>query len=403
MIGSQLLSGPAPKRPTTRKMLEVIRHLGAVQIDSIHVVARSHHIVLWSRLGNHPQSWLNDLLANHRAIFEYWTHAAAYSPIELYPCFRRAMLSGEKGGGARAARWKAENTDVIKQVIEYINEYGAVCTRSFDAPEGVERAAPWAWHGNKPTNRALDILWSDGTLMVDRRESFTRYYDLTESILPEWSDSEIPTVETERATLTEHTINALGVTTARWLPDYFRMNGWRQRSGGQSIAEEMLDYLVETGAALPATIDGIDEPAYVSAAAIDKRFKPGRTTLLSPFDSLVWDRLRTQQLWDFDLKLEAYTPKDQRQYGYFSLPILHRDRLVGRLDPKVDRKTGTLHIRTLHLEDDFQKEADDRFFNELAGCLLDFAAFNHADSIQIDPAVPQTTASKLNSAIRNSG
>jgi uncharacterized protein YcaQ len=400
-LGAQLLAGPTPKRPTKARMLETIRHLGALQIDSISVVARSHHIVMWSRIGNHPTDWLYDLLEKDRAIFEYWAHAAAYVPIELFPYFRRIMLNFDHetgdGWGEGTVQWIRENQDLIDHVVNHIRENGPVSTKSFAPPEGAEKASPWAWYGNKPTNRILEFLWTNGTLMIDRREKFQRWYDLREQVHPEWSDDMLPSEEEQRLALSDAATRAMGVTTRRWLPDYFRTWGSRAITG--AMTQRILDDLVERGALTPARIKGLDDQAYVRTELLERRIPMSRTTLLSPFDNLVWHRMRTAGLFDFELFLEAYTPAEKRRWGYFSLPILYRDQLVGRLDPKADRKARHFTVRALHLEDWFVPKADERFYASLANTLWDFAAFNACDTISIERSDPEYAAVALRNAL----
>ncbi len=401
-IGAQQLAGPPPRRPTKRRMRETIQKLGALQIDSISVVARSHHIVLWSRLGNHPPEWLDELFYRDRALFEYWAHAAAYVPIELFPYFRRVMLDRANpdgnGWGARTREWMRENAEVIDHVVAYISEHGPASSSTFAAPDGSTRAEPWAWYGNKPTNLALDLLWTMGTLMIDRREKFQRWYDLTERVMPDWDDANLPSVEEEHRTLGAAAVRAMGITTVRWLPDYFRKN-WGSPAIPGSTARQVMNGLVEGGLVVPARVRGWDEEAFVWAELLDRRIPPSRTTLLSPFDSLVWDRRRTTGLFDFELMLEAYTPAPKRRYGYFSLPILYRDRLVGRLDPKAERATRTFFVRVLHLEPWFESVADDRFYHALARTLHDFARFNACDEIVVERSDPDAAAPALRDAL----
>lgn len=399
MIGAQLLSGPPPKRPTKRRMLEIIQHLGALQIDSISVVERSHHLVLWSRLGNHPTEWLYELHGEDRALFEYWAHACAYVPIELYGCFRRIMREFGENIPNRLPDWFEENPGILETVMERVRQEGAVTTKSFKPPEGSARAKPWAWYGNKPTNLALDILWTSGELMVDRREKFQRHYDLAERVYPEWDDSQSPDLDEERDRLADVTINALGVSTARWLPDYFRTHRAPNAITAKN-ANAVLDSLIERGVAVRGRIKELDAEVAVSTAALERNFKPSRTTMLSPFDNLIWHRLRTQELFNFDVRLEVYVPKAKRQYGYFSLPILYRDELVGRLDPKVDRKAGVLYVNALHLEPAFAGRDDDRFYNELATTLRDFRDFNGASEICVQAADPAHAGPALRDALR---
>lgn len=401
-IGAQLLAGPTPKRPTKQRMRDVIRHLGALQIDSISVVARSHHIVMWSRLGNHPQEWLYELHGRDRALFEYWAHAAAYVPIESFHLFRRKMLSyaiEELGGmGQETREWMIENHLVIERILDTIREHGAVSAKSFEPPEGSERAAAWAWYGNKPTNRGLDILWTMGHLMIDRRESFLRYYDLRERVHPDWDDSTLPSVEEEQYALAEIALRAMGVVTPQWLPDYFRV-AWGRRTSAGSTAERLLNQLVENGAGVRARVKGIEDDAVVASYLLEKRIPVSRTTLLSPFDSLVWHRRRTAEMFGFPLLLESYTPAEKRRYGYFSLPILYRDQLVGRIDPKADRKARVLIAKAVHLEPWFTPLANERFYLSLARALIDFAAFNSCDAIEVGVGDPPVAAELLRAAL----
>ncbi len=402
-LGAQLLAGKPPRRPTKQLMRDTIRHLGALQIDSISVVARSHHIVMWSRLGDHPPEWLDELLHTDRAIFEYWAHAAAYVPIEHYPFFRRMMLEHRSGSGSawskRSREWINENQELVDSVVSHVREHGAVSTTTFSAPEGAERSAPWAWYGNKPTNIALDVLWTNGTLMIDRRDKFKRWYDLTERVHPTWEDRLIPSIEEEQRTLAAVALTALGVTTARWLPDYFRKN-WGRGSIPGNASSMILNHLVDTGYATRVKINGIDDDAFALTSLLSRQIPLSRTTLLSSFDSLVWDRRRTAELFNFELMLEAYTPAPKRRYGYFSLPILYRDQLVGRLDPKAERKSGLFIVKSLHLEPSFVGRDDDRFYASLAITLHEFAKFNGCNDFSIERSDPDDAASRLSHALR---
>jgi uncharacterized protein len=379
-------------------MLATIKHLGAVQIDSISVVQRSHHLVLWSRLGNHPAEWLDELLGDDKEIFEYWVHAAAYAPVDLYPYFRRQMISYKDVATVRTLEWINDNQDVLDSVLDHVRQHGPVTTKSFDAPPGASRAEAWAWYGNKPTNVALELLWSSGELMIDRRLKFQRVYDLTERVLPHWSDAELPPVEEERRMLALQTLNALGVTTTGWISDYFRTHSTRPAIPRKQIPDVM-EELVDLGQAQRGNVKGLDEPVYISSQALSRKFKPSRTTLLSSFDSLVWDRKRTMAMFDFYLQLEAYTPRQKRVYGYFSLPILYRDRLVGRLDPKAHRAAGELSIQSFHLEPWFVGKDDKRFYEQLGATLHDFGAFNGTDHITVHACNPPESRERLLAAI----
>jgi len=400
MIGAQLLSGPPPKRPTKRKMREVIRRLGVVQIDSISVVERSHHLVLWSRLGNHPAEWLYELHGQDRALFEYWGHACAYVPIELFGPFRRQMLDYPERFHPDTRKWIEENREVLDHVMAFVHANGAVNARSFDPPTGAGKAAPWAWYGNKPTNLALDLLWTMGHLMIDRREGFQRFYDLPERVHPCWDDElHLPSEDEAHETLAANAARAMGITCARWLPDYYR-SGSRAALPRETI-EPLLRRLVERDLVVPARVRGLEGDFFVWKELLEAKLRPSRTTLLSPFDSLIWDRRRARELFGYEVKFEVYVPRAKRRYGYYNLAILHRDQLVGQLDPKVDRKARVLTINSLHLEPPFVGRDDERFYAELAATLQDFRDFNKADEIVIERSDPPEAADRLRAALES--
>lgn len=339
-LAAQGLAAPPRKRATKDGVLATIRRMGALQIDTIHIVARSPYLVLWSRVGRYDPAWLDQLLAEGR-LFEYWAHAACFLPIEEYPLFRWGMLHDRQ----HSREWMGEHAEVAQRVLATVHERGEVRSADFERTDG-RGGTWWDW---KPEKRALEVLFNLGELMIARRERFQRVYAPRDRILPEWDDAAMASPEESRRALVERTVRALGITTARWVPDYFRL-----RVAGVSA---ILESLVADGVLLPARIDGLKDRVYVhvehveaAEAAAHGRLRSSVTTLLSPFDPIVWHRERAEQLFGFAYKIETYTPADQRRYGYFTLPILHRGRLVGRLDPKAHRKEGVLEVRRLHLE-----------------------------------------------------
>ena len=372
-----------PPRATDRavvkaRLLETIRALGCVQIDTISVVARSHETVLWSRVGAYDPALLAELHHPDGALFEYWAHAAALVPIEMFPYFRRFMAHAEEvyaGDGS----WARANADVLERVLATVRERGPVGSRDFERPEG-PRPAPWAWWGGKPDRRALDHLWTVGELMVLKREGFQRVYELTERVLPGELAAVEPTEEERRRFFTERALRALGVATPRWAADYFRA-GSRPHVPPRAVAAELAALEAE-GLARRVTIPGFLEPGpvWVAAEMLPRlaelradRGWPTLTTLLSPFDSLVWHRGRALALFGFDYRLESYTPAPKRRYGYYTLPILHRGRLVGRLDPVYDRRRRVLTVKAVHLEPEVRATAT--LAGAVAGALRDYVGF----------------------------
>jgi hypothetical protein len=347
MLKAQHLDRPPELLATKADVREAIRRMGELQIDTIHVVNRSPYLALWSRLGNYPPEWLDELLAEG-ALFEYWAHAMCFLPIEDYPLHRRRMLDAiqERAQPARwAMDWIRDNPEVVERVRAHLRENGAVRSIEFES----KNRPPGGWWNWKEEKNALEALLFTGEVMIARRQNFQRVYDLRERVLPGWDDANTPASEEMRRALILRTVQALGITLAEWVPDYFR-----QLKKGIS---QQLESLVVEGSLIKVEVDGIESPAYVHAEQIylleEAASKTGNTTLttlLSPFDPLVWHRQRARQLFNFDYTIECYTPATKRHYGYFSLPILQRGQIIGRLDPKAHRAQGVFEVKALHLE-----------------------------------------------------
>jgi len=363
--------------------------MGVLQIDSISVVARSPYLVLWSRLGSYEPRWLDELLAEG-AIFEYWSHAACFIPIEDYGLYRRLMIEG----GEKTRTWMRAHPEEIEHVMERINENGPVRAAEFARTDG--RAGGW-WEW-KPEKRALEHLFAAGELMISRRENFHRVYDLRERVLanalPDWEDALAPNEQEVRRALTLKAVRALGVAVARWVPDYFRT----PKKGVPGLLEELAD----EGSLLRSRIE--DEPAYVhpdNATPAENILSGGSrssvTTLLSPFDPVVWDRARALELFGFDYRIEVYTPAARRRYGYYSLPILHNGALVGRLDAKAHRKQGTFEVKAIHLEPD--TPVNDDLVSGLGDALRDCAGWHGTPEVVVRRFNPSELARPLQGRI----
>jgi uncharacterized protein YcaQ len=402
-IASRLDRRPRPTRDRAvqkARVLETIRHLGCVQLDTISVVSRAHETALWTRLGAYEPALLGELHAQDGLLTEYWAHAAAIIPIETFPFFREAM-DAYRAKYEQHARI-VENQAVVGRVLERIRENGAMASRHFERPEGRKPEA-WEWYGGKPARQALDHLWSCGDIMVARRESgFQRVYDLTERLIPGEYLACRPTPEERQRFFTTGALRALGVATPRWIADYFR--DWaRPYSTAKAVAAGMKALAAE-GLALPVTVDGISDPVWLDPALLPRleelragKGRPTLTTLLSPFDNLIWNRGRMADLWGFQYKIEVYTPARKRVYGYYTMPILHRGRLVGRLDPSLDRKNRILTVRKLFLESG--EPATDSLAKAIAGALWDFAGFLGADEVSLIAAEPGVFGPMLGGAL----
>jgi uncharacterized protein len=341
-----LLQSP-PLNPKKADVLATIRRMNVLQIDTIHVVARSPYLVLWSRLGDYAPQWLDELLAEG-ALFEYWSHAACFLPMEDYPQYRRRMLHLEAAGSERTALRLAAEPLLHIELLEHVRSAGPVRATDFDHVDGRKGNGWWDW---KPDKLRLETLFTAGEIMVKRREKFQRMYDVRERVLPSHllDDAAVPSGESVHRLWTLAAVKAMGFAPARWIGDYFRHAG--------RVPSPHPDRLVETGALLRIQVQGMTECAYVHPdhaallnGAANDALKPSHCTVLSPFDPLVWDRERALKLFNFDYRIECYTPEAKRKYGYFTLPILVRGELVGRLDAKAHRASGVFEVRALHLE-----------------------------------------------------
>ena len=349
LLAAQGLHEPPVRAAGAADVLAIIRRMGLLQLDSISVIARSHYLVLWSRLGAYDLAWLDALLPAG-ALFEYWAHAMCLLPIEDYAIYRQRMC-GYAEGGAYRSRAAPEVQVAIDRVLAHLEEHGPARVGAM----GEARAKAGTWWAWTPTRQALEYLFNAGEVMVARRDGFQRVYDLRERVLPGWDDAAtLGHAEGTRA-LVLKAVKALGVAPARWIalyvPDYLR-----SRTAKRELPH-ILAGLADEELLLPVAVDGWREPAYIHRdhVALAEQAAAGGlqssvTTLLSPFDPVVSDRARAEELFGFRYRIEVYTPAARRQYGYFTLPLLHRGALVGRVDAKAHRKAGMFEVKALHLE-----------------------------------------------------
>lgn len=400
VIASRLDRRPRPTRdPRAQRarLHEMIRALGCVQLDTISVISRSHETVLWSRLGQYDPRVLNALYAEGGALTEYWAHAAAIIPIETFPYYRGGMADYVAKYEAEGS-WAADNLHLMTAIQQRFRDEGELASRHFERADD-HRPEAWEWYGGKPARQALQHLWSRGDLMIARRESgFQRVYDLTERLVPEPHFSHEPTQAERVRFFTLSALRALGVTHPAWAADYFRT--WARPHIRPPDSQGELQRLEAEGLAIPITVPDVRGPLWMDAALAPRlldlregRGKPTLTTLLSPFDNLIWNRQRDEQLFDIDLRIEFYTPAPKRVYGYYSLPILHRGDVVGRLDAVVDRRAHLLTVRNVHLEARTRPSA--ALATALAGALWDLATFLQAEEVLVLSSDPPEFAELL--------
>jgi uncharacterized protein YcaQ len=289
-------------------------------------------------------------------------------------------------------KWAQDHPKVMKKVRMHLRKNGAVRSAEFENSSHV----PGGWWNWKEEKDALETLLFTGEVMVARRQNFQRVYDLRERILPGWDDAVVPSREDVQRTLTLRTVRALGIAFPSWVPDYLH--------DPKKGISKLLDALAREHLLIQVEVKGFEELAYIHPdhadlveAAIAGDLEPTRTTLLSPFDPLIWDRKRALELFDFDYKIECYTPAAKRRYGYFTLPILHHGRLIGRLDPKAHRAQGIFEIKAVHVEPNVRLTK--RLIADLAAALHDLAAWHGTPNIMVSPLDPTEAAILLKAAL----
>lgn len=370
-------------RPVEKQdVLAAIRRMGALQIDTINVVARSPYLVLWSRLGDYNPDWLDELLSEG-ALFEYWSHAMCFLPIEDYPLYRRFMLNGSRGW-SWAASWVDEHGELVSWVMDRIRREGALRSADF-ANDHKPAGGWWNWKEEKIALESQLIL---GELMITRRQRFQRVYDLRSRVLPGWDDgpdgANIPSREEALLEFTLKSVQSLGVALEKWVPDYFRL----RKTGNAS----RLEALAADGRIRKVEIEGLPGPAYLCPERMPAD-RVNLTTVLSPFDPLVWDRQRLKDLFGFDYTIEVYTPASKRRFGYFTLPILHNGELVGRLDPKAHRADGLFEVKALALEPDVNPTEE--LVEGLASALRRLAVWHGTPELVIRRSEPADLVDRL--------
>jgi hypothetical protein len=387
-LAAQGMLQPRRRKASKADVLDAVRRMGMLQIDTISVVARSPYFVLWSRLGDYEPEWLDQHLAEG-GLFEYWAHEACFVPIEDYGLYRHRMVDPESMGWKYSASWMREHAAEVARVLEHIRANGPTRSSDFERNDG-KAGGWWEW---KPEKRSLEVLFTSGALMIARRHNFQRIYDLAERVLPGWDDSQMPPLPEVRRQFVLRAVKALGVARAAWIADYHRTR--RPHPDPEDLAGR--------GELLRVRVEGWSEPAYVHPDHLDLaqraaggELAPTLTTLLSPFDPIVWDRRRALELFDFDYRLECYTPAEKRRYGYFTLPILRRGQLAGRIDAKAHRRSGVFELKTVILEPGVR--AGEGFVRDVAAAILRCARWHRCRTVQVGDTTPLELGLRLAAA-----
>jgi uncharacterized protein YcaQ len=336
LAAQQFGAAKAPLKTST-SFAQVVRGLGVVQIDSVNVLVRSHYLPAFSRRGNYSRTLLDRAAYDpaRRALFEYWGHEASLLPVELQPLLRWRMERARRGEGVwnRMRRFVSEHADAVAAARSQIQERGPLGASEL-ADAGRSKGSWWGWSSGK---EILEWLFWTGEVTTATRRNFERVYDLTERVLPAHIiETPTPTKEDAQRELMNIAARALGIATLRDLRDYFRLP--------VHDAAARLQELLEQGVLQSVSVESWKGPAYLHSEAKCPR-SISVDALLSPFDSLVWERQRTERLFDFHYRLEIYTPAAKRRHGYYVLPFLMGDRIVGRVDLKADRQASALQVR----------------------------------------------------------
>ena len=344
--------------------LKAIENLGYVQIDTISVVERAHHHTLWSRANGYQALHLDQLLEK-RQVFEYWSHAAAYLPMRDF----RYSLPYKHEIASGAKHWRNKDKKLMALVLKRIAEEGPLQARNFERARKGETGW-WEW---KPAKIALEQLFIEGELMIARRQGFQKVYDLPERILPTHVDTSRPSTKEFYDHLIDRYLQANAVGSAAQI-------AYLRRGHKPKVAKRCAQ-LVEDGKLIELNIG---QNHYYATSAIEQllsnKLSRSRVKILSPFDNLLIQRKRTKELFDFDYLIECYVPAKKRQYGYFCLPLLWGQQFAGRMDAKIERRTGVLTIRKLHLE----TSQTERFLAALKKPLKQFLLFNNGRHIKLE-------------------
>ena len=381
---SQGLLSKKPFAKREQGVLEAIQQISYVQIDTISIAMRAHHHTIWTRVPDYQPEMLLKLQAKDRTVFEYWSHAAAYLPMRDYrfSLFRKkAIRNGQK-------HWFEKNDKVMKYVIDRIKAEGPLQSKDFEAKDNVETG----WGSYKPAKIALEQLFQEGKLMITERRKFQKVYDLPENIIPSDIDTSVPDAKEMARHLIEVGIHAHGLKADTEI-SYLR-------KGVKPAIKKALKDMTENGEIQPLTIKGLDQPVYYTfphlLESLPSRIGTKQIHLINPFDNLVIQRKRLSQIFDFDYQIEVYVPQAKRKFGYYCLPILWGNEIIGRLDPKADRKSGLFKVIHLYLE----KEVDwESIKTPLAKNIISFARFCGCEKVEIENASPKGFQSILEKEI----
>ncbi|MFX1499065.1 MAG: winged helix-turn-helix domain-containing protein [Promethearchaeota archaeon] len=385
----------------TNSLLDVIKKIHNVQIDTISVVARAQDLTLFNRLMNYKEKdvWKWE---KQGKIFENFSHMLCFLPIEEYPFYAWIIDYMSKNPGNWTQNWIPENKAIIDRVYKYIKFSGPTCSSDFKNATKVRREGWWEL---KAENIALKYLFHTGKLLVSYRKGFQRYYDIPERVLPPNISSE----PMEKDELPHHMLgiilNALGLASIddiwNYLGSIFPKIVWDNEKQNLNT---FLDNCVSEGVLIPKEIGNVNKKFYLTEENYNQLLRSQDNPkddlpvkLLSPFDNIIRDRYYPKEIWNFDYKFEAYIPKNKRELGFFLLPILDNYELIGNIDAKVHRKEKKLEIVTIYIDTDL----NENLISRLGEGVFQFAQFNNCTEIFLNKVIPGKFSTILKSTLEN--
>jgi len=372
--------GRYPAHVDKTDVYDTVDRLGCLQIDTINVVERAHFLTLWTRLGHYEKNHLDTLAYRDRLLFEHWAHSACYIPFKDYRYYIESMNVRREEMRARFAKRSKADPELLDRVLDRVREEGPLSSKDFEGPK--RKGGWWNW---KPAKLALELLFGAGILLIDRRENFQKYYDLAENVLPAGVDTSEPGDDERVRFFASKTMSCLGLVKPQEVRKYY--HPWSVKLGRTSRQlQKLLDRLVSEGEAVKHSVEGEKNPYYCLPGdsdrleELDQDYGFDEARLFVYFDNMMWNRERIMELFGFECRLETYVPKDQRVYGYYHLPVLYRDRLVARVEPKMDRENNVMIIRGYWVEDGF--EPTENYEEELSREIEMFARFHDAEDVE---------------------
>jgi len=405
----QHLRRPRARALTPGRLVRFAEDVGGIQLDSINVVDRAHYLTLWSRFGPYDRARFDRFVYGRRLLFEYWAHAACLVASSMLPYWKRAMLDYELRHTGWT-KWLRKNDAVVQRVTDTIRTNGPMRNADFEGRRPGGASGWWAW---KPVQHALHYLWMTGILTVHERRHFQKRFDLMERALPQSPGVAAVSADAFARWHMERSLHAMGASTEADLRGYLTYPRFVP-----GVRRAALRALLAAGEVAEVEVEGSREPWFVRTRDLGALARASRrkeasegTTLLAPFDSLLWYRDRAARLFGFEYRIEVYTPGPKRVHGYYSLPILHQGHLVGRLDAKARRIERRLDVKSVHFER-WVRDGDappggggvrldpDEVLAGLAAAVRSLATFLCADRIVIDRVAPHRLRPMLARALR---